>query len=449
MNYDEINYGEKIETFKLMIENQNDDIALNYLQRTNWDEEKAVNLFNQENKTIPQSFNYKINNDRNLNNSYSPSFKKQSFDFSKYEQCPIIYPEKEGLLKGVINFFKKNYSNEYGIPNFKYLNGYASSYELFINLLKNRLGIIFAYDDNSLITMKGIVNAIIQDPSCRSLFNNKTVYPLYNLSFVGKEILSNIFCNKLPIMLVCKYIDEGSFSIIKKTKPGYLSIESLKETIKSAENLIESSIDNSSNNNISINQIKTNNNDIKKNEDNFLNLNSESLYNDFYYDQYTDYLSNGNIIAQQKRELEELERKEREKNEREKKKLEDKKKEEIRIENEKRKKEEELKLLEEKSIMLKNSLPKEPEDSNPDKCVIIFRYPDGCKNIERKFLKTNKIQILYNFIESLGREIYSEDNITKFTLIQTFPFKKYENKEKTLEEEGLFPNAMLQIKEIS
>ena len=28
MNYDEINYGEKIETFKLMIENQNDDIAL-------------------------------------------------------------------------------------------------------------------------------------------------------------------------------------------------------------------------------------------------------------------------------------------------------------------------------------------------------------------------------------------------------------------------------------
>ena len=92
MNYDEINYGEKIETFKLMIENQNDDIALNYLQRTNWDEEKAVNLFNQENKTIPQSFNYKINNDRNLNNSYSPSFKKQSFDFSKYEQCPIIYP---------------------------------------------------------------------------------------------------------------------------------------------------------------------------------------------------------------------------------------------------------------------------------------------------------------------------------------------------------------------
>ena len=126
-----------------------------------------------------------------------------------------------------------------------------------------------------------------------------------------------------------------------------------------------------------------------------------------------------------------------------------KKKEEIRIENEKRKKEEELKLLEEKSIILKNSLPKEPEDSNPDKCVIIFRYPDGCKNIERKFLKTNKIQILYNFIESLGREIYSEDNITKFTLIQTFPFKKYENKEKTLEEEGLFPNAMLQIKEIS
>ena len=42
-----------------------------------------------------------------LNNSYSPSFKKQSFDFSKYEQCPIIYPEKEGILKDIINLFKK------------------------------------------------------------------------------------------------------------------------------------------------------------------------------------------------------------------------------------------------------------------------------------------------------------------------------------------------------
>ncbi len=47
------------------------------------------------------------------------------------------------------------------------------------------------------------------------LFNNKTVYSLYDLSFVGKEILSNIFCNQLPNMLICKYIDEGSFSLIK------------------------------------------------------------------------------------------------------------------------------------------------------------------------------------------------------------------------------------------
>ena len=105
MNYDEINYGEKIETFKLMIENQNDDIALNYLQRTNWDEEKAVNLFNQENKTIPQSFNYKINNDRNLNNSYSPSFKKTIIWFFKIWTMPYNLSWKRRFIKRGYQFF--------------------------------------------------------------------------------------------------------------------------------------------------------------------------------------------------------------------------------------------------------------------------------------------------------------------------------------------------------
>ena len=49
----EINYAEKINTFKLLIDNNSDDIALNYLQKANWDEEQAAILFNKENRTIP------------------------------------------------------------------------------------------------------------------------------------------------------------------------------------------------------------------------------------------------------------------------------------------------------------------------------------------------------------------------------------------------------------
>ena len=36
----------------------------------------------------------------------------------------------------------------------------------------------------------------------------------------------------------------------------------------------------------------------------------------------------------------------------------------------------------------------------------------------------------------------------KYELVQTFPFKTYTNKEKSLFEEGLFPNAVIQIREI-
>ena len=106
--------------------------------------------------------------------------------------------------------------------------------------------------------------------------------------------------------------------------------------------------------------------------------------------------------------------------------------------------EEQLKI---ESEIKKQTLPPEPDENNPNKTTIVFRYPDGSQSKERRFLKTDKVQLLYFFIESLGREIYTEDEATSFDLIQPFPFKVYNEKEKTLEEERLFPNAVLQIKE--
>ena len=430
----DINYGEKIETFKLMIENNNEDIALKFLQIANWDEEKAVILFHSENLTNPQNYNTIISNPYNSNynksNNNVPKVQISSFDFSKYEQCPIKYPQKSGFLSGILNFFgPKNYSNEYGIPNFNRIKGYASNYEVFIQNLRNKLGILFIYDDKTILSMKTVINGIINDLSLLNLFNNKTVYPLYNLSETGKDILSNIHITKLPIMLVCKYKNQSSFVVVKKTKPGNLSLNSVIEVIKSAENIVNSS-----------NHKKTNTQNNNK-------INSQSFNDDFNFDDYC-YISYGDVIEQQKKDLEELERKERDKKEKERRLKEEKKREEKKIEKEKREKLEEENLLKEQLIMLKKSLPPEPDDSNPNKCIIVFRYPDGSKNVEKKFLKNEKIQILYNYIESLGREIYTETYINKFILIQTFPFKYLENKDKTLEEEDLFPNAVLQIKEI-
>ena len=94
-------------------------------------------------------------------------------------------------------------------------------------------------------------------------------------------------------------------------------------------------------------------------------------------------------------------------------------------------------------------LSQEPEENNPDICHIMFRLPDGEKNIERKFLKTDKVSSLYNFVKSIGREIFMEPDASDFDLIVPgFPSKNLENyKNSTLENEGLYPNSMLQIRE--
>ena len=89
----------------------------------------------------------------------------------------------------------------------------------------------------------------------------------------------------------------------------------------------------------------------------------------------------------------------------------------------------------------------EPPIDDPNATTICFRYPDGENRKDRRFLKTHKIQNLYDYVTSLGKEIYTEEENNSFSLYQPFPPKKYEEMENTLEKEGLFPNAVIQIRE--
>lgn len=78
--------------------------------------------------------------------------------------------------------------------------------------------------------------------------------------------------------------------------------------------------------------------------------------------------------------------------------------------------------------------------------MIILRYPHSDQRAERRFYKSDKIEILYDFVFTLGKDIFEESG--EFELIQPFPFKVYNDKAKTLEDEKLFPNAVLQIREV-
>ena len=137
-------------------------------------------------------------------------------------------------------------------------------------------------------------------------------------------------------------------------------------------------------------------------------------------------LSDGQILAFQELKLKELEKMEEKKNLEKKKILEEK----------------------EESKKIAEKLKPEPNDDNPNKCVILFRFPDGEKTVQRKFLKNDKIKDLYDFVKSLGRDIFMEEENHHFSLLQSFPYKLFDNiQDHTLEQEGLFPNSVLQIKE--
>jgi hypothetical protein len=159
------------------------------------------------------------------------------------------------------------------------------------------------------------------------------------------------------------------------------------------------------------------------------NINKNILQESNSYNILTD----GEILQRQKKEMEELEKNAQ------------KMDENIKMENNKKK--EILEKIEKTAEELKKKFEIEPDKDNPDCCTISFRFPDGDKRQDRRFLKNNKVKDLYDYVKSLGNEIYTEEGNGVFSLYQPFPPKKYENMENTLENEGLFPNAVIQIKE--
>ena len=507
----EIDYTEKIATFNLLVGNENEEIAFNYLTLTNWDETKAAMLYNKENKGAQNTFksstkitpyenkfkktnksNYIYNDfdySDNYNNllSYSYNFnyqpyKKQKVNITKlnkYRECPIF---KKGFFDS-LKIFKSD--NRSYFDNFSYVyNKCVKFYNTFIYELRTKVGIILLYSDRTLHNAIDILRNIINNGTTKDLLKTKAVvYPLISSSLEGSQISKKFKLRDkirdFPVILICFYKNEQNFAVIELIRNINENFKLLNEKLFEAHDLFNdhtyknldsftnnissiinepknyiSTTSNKSNNNYKINTINKNNNTINnlnnKNENNFDYQNIINDINNYLpedinkdiktnRDSYT-YMTDGEILARQEREMKKLEKME------ETKRLEEEKKEREKKEEEEKKKQEEL--IEKIQIdSLLNILPGEPSDDNPDKCIILFRFPDGEKVVQRKFLKTDNVSLLYLYVKSLGREIYEENDERHFSLIQSFPFKNFDEfQNNSLEEEGLFPNAVLQIK---
>ena len=434
---EEIDYSSKIFNFLAMTETNDEEAAMNYLEQNDWDETKAVNKFYSDidknqtnNELINESNNINITNrskvqlinENNINNDININEQnRESFIYKYFVKLPYQF---------ILNCCSENreVSKEDEKKLFRFFPNLVDDFLEFCHLIKKKIGIIIFYSGKNIIFLKTLISYISRSTNNMNIMKQYfVVFPILANTRDSNKIQDLIIDNSdnnidiiLPSFIFCYNRSNNKNSylnpilnknhIIYKLEGESTTVDSFYEAIKETSKYIE-----------------TRNNNLISNSLNSL-------------DKSFGLLTDGEILTHHKYEMEELERKVQ---------LDEEKQKQEEIEQENNKKKEELieKEIQEKAKEASKKVLEEPNSEDPDSTTICFRYPDGEKSINRRFLKSHRIQNLYDYVESLGEEIYTEKENNKFSLYQPFPPKKYDNMENTLEMENLFPNAVIQIRE--
>ena len=401
----------------------------------------SKNNVNVKNKNIPNRDNRIIMNENKNPNNFINELRQSNYFNENYENPFINHKEKQIKNNNINQLNQKTRNNNKNRYNNRDISKDAIDKKKNENIKRN-------------ITQRRKENE-----------NDKINNQNYNQEFMDDYFLGN--SQDLTILLKKIYGEQNNNDNNNNNKHNDNHNDNHNQNDEDIKYRNNNKINNKNiNNNININNIDNNNwlnnrnernkgknnsnkninknyNDKNDKDDPFKNVKNENLNRrdnmlaDSIYG-----LTDAQILAKRENEIRELERQQEEK---EKKEEEEKRKileEENRIKNLNNKYEYEAKVA-------KMILPQEPDENNPNACYIKFRLPDGEKIIERRFLKTDKIATLYDYVKSIGREIFMEQDSHDFDLIGGgFPPKNLgDKKNNTLEEEDMFPNFILQIRE--
>ena len=400
----------KVLDFMAMTETGDPEVAKQYLESNKWDVTAAVNSFYSRinvNNNLPRNNNI-LN--RNLNNN---NIEDDSGFFNKYIISPI-----SGIFNALIGSCKERREVERDEEEriFHFLpNKIFDSYK-FCQLITRRIGIIIFYTGNDVQFLKNFVTQVSRNSMLMNLLRQYfIIYPLLANTNDGYKMQNAISDSQLmfPSLVFCF---NGSYN---QNRDGYANYIFDRTFVI---NILEGD---------SVNLESFNKALIDCTEQLGINHSNDNGFVP---------MSDGDVLQKQKNEMEELENQVRIKEE-------EIKKEKLREQKEKLEEEKKLKEIAKKAKEAERKIVDEPQEGNPDVTTICFRYPDGEKMKNRRFLKSHKIQNLYDYVTSLGNDIYSEEGNSTFSLYQPFPPKKYSIMENTLEQEGLFPNAVIQIRE--
>lgn len=434
---DEIDYNIKIQNFLAMTETGDPETASKYLEATNWDETKAVNKFFNTPEITPNLIKSNLINDINLSDNSESNMitsdnkrldtnliiNKKNINNNKIK---INNNKKQNFFKkyilNPINFFfdccseRREVTKDEEKKIFNYLPNTKDDFIEFCEIIKRRIGIIIFYTSNNVPFLNDLISQICRSSiSFNLLKQNFVIYPLLANTNEGYRTQNIISDNQLifPSFVFCYNPSKYPNVIFNKNHViSMIEGESITLTIFH-QKLLETS---------------------KK-----LNFNkNNNLINEI--DKSFGPLTDAEILSQQNFDMTKLENEAIKKEE-------ELKMEKIKEDNRQEEEKIKLKQIEDKANEAKKKIVEEPSSNEKDSTEICFRYPDGEKTKNRRFLKSHTIQNLYDYITSLGKEIYSENENSNFSLCQVFPPKKYNIMENTLEQEGLFPNAVVQIKE--
>jgi len=434
---EEIDYNTKILNFFAMTDINDQEIAVKYLEMNDWDETKAVNKYlnecdennnnndlindnieqnnniNESNKSTNELFNENNNDNNNESNNININNKKESFIYKYFVKLPYQF---------ILNCCSDNreVSKEEERKLFQILPNLMDDFIEFCHLIKRKIGIIVFYGEENMNFLKNLIGQLSRSTNCINLIKEYfTIFPILANSRDGNKIQELIIDDNnnnellLPSFIFC-------FNKQNNKNSTYLNpILNKNHVIFTLEG------DTTNINSFYLALNETSNKYLIKKDNDINTINS--------LDKSFGLLTDGEILNQQKFEMEELERKSRIKEEQ----INKEKKEQASIEKE----------IETKAKEALTKIIEEPDINKPDVATICFRYPDGERTKTRRFLKSNKIQNLYDYVTSLGKDIYTENQNKNFSLYQPFPPKKYEILDNTLEQEGLFPNAVIQIRE--
>ena len=464
---------EKIDYFKAKT-GINDDIVIEYyLELAKWDKFSAVKLYL---KDVEQS-------KKNANVNYQAKVEFKFTDKMLSNKDSSNQNDKI-LYNDLIKFLKEK---------FPYI---TSNFGKFINLLTEHAGLIIVLSKQKLFEVRNNMIRAVNNNLCKDIIQNSVILPIMNDSEIGIEFIKKFSPKYFPYYMFCKYknnqVMDIKFRVETKFRmndvvnnlldcfPEYdfkkslyksinATIMNIKKSIISGENKIGTEPDDDFSENpnnidqllkdlekqMDFNEILGNvgeQNNSNNNIDNTINMNNQyqqSINND----NINNIPSQPNINKNRFRDLFNDDSSKILINNQEKYFSDQSHQNNNNINN---KAHENINVNKDSiadiigKMTVDNTqiiIPKEPDINNPDACKIKFASPKSDKSIERRFLKTDKIYVLYNYAQTLRKEILGNNN-AQFDLMYGYPPINLGNlKNKTLYDEGLSPFSLLHMVE--